>query len=367
MSYNLTQISFILGFYIFRKKEFEFHKHSHFIDNNVDNFVFYFFSLIFLLCQIIIYLLKGIPLFMQSRLETFADGGGAGILGRITDVTSIISLYAFFIVVRFDKFRLEEIPKYIIFFSICISFFLSGSKSSFLVILYVFWCFIFIQRINGGDYLKYLSFIKKHLKKVIVLSLIIVYIIISIQLSNDSDNIGNSINPFYALIIRFVHSGDIYWYAYPNNIYRTIRDDQWFTALFNDTLGFLRIYSWDRLPKAIGITFKDIHHPSDILQGPNARHNIFGLIYFGYVGSILFSFIIGVIIGFIRNRVPYYFSNNIIGGGLVTYLLCKTSAFDTDPMLTITFLDNVIFIFPVLFLMYLVFKEFIRINPKNGL
>lgn len=364
LSYVLTQIGFFLGLYTFRVKSInnvitktnsKSNKYSSII-------AFYFFSSVYIISQCLIYKLKGIPLFMESRLETFASGGGAGVLGRISDVSSIFSIYAFFLVVKIDKFRTSEIPKYLILLLIFITFFLSGSKSSFLIVFSVFWCYIIFTKIKGGDYLSYFRLIKRNIRLVVILSLSVVFIIINVQSSNPNNESENALNPFLALCLRFLHSGDIFWYAYPNNVYSKISDNQWFAALFNDTLGLLRIQDWSKLPEAIGITFKNIHHPSDILQGPNARHNVFGLIYYGFFGSIFFSYFLGVVLSFIRNKLPYILRENFFGGAVFTYLMCRGASIDGDPMLTITYFDNIVFILPFLYILYLLLIEFLRIN-----
>ena len=367
LSYVLTQIGFFLGLYTFRVKSI---KNSITKTNSKSNkysssIAFYFFSSVYIISQCFTYKLKGIPLFMESRLETFASGGGAGVLGRISDVSSIFSIYAFFLVVKFDKFRISEIPKYLILLLIFVTFFLSGSKSSFLIVFNVFWCYIFFTQIKGGAYLVYFQLMKKNMKWIILFSILISSFIIYVQ-SNPNNARDNPLNPFLALCLRFVHSGDIFWYAYPNNVYSNISDNQWFAALFTDTLGLLRIQDWSKLPEAIGITFKNIHHSSNILQGPNARHNVFGLIYYGFFGSIFFSYFLGVVLSFIRNKLPYILRENFFGGAIFTFLMCRGASIDGDPMLTITYINNIVFILPLLYVMYLLLIEFLRINTiKN--
>lgn len=257
LSYVLTQIGFFLGLYTFRVKN---------IKNPINNtnlksnkypslIAFYFFSFVYIISQCFIYKLKGIPLFMESRLETFASGGGAGVLGRISDVSSIFSIYAFFLVIKIDKFRISEIPKYLILLLIFITFFLSGSKSSFLIVFNVFWCYIIFTQIKGGDYLVYLYLMKKNIKRIILFSIVISTFVIYIQ--SNPDNAGdNVLNPFFSLCLRFVHSGDIYWYSYPNSVYLKIPSNQWIAALLHDTFGLLRIQDWSNLPEAIGITLR---------------------------------------------------------------------------------------------------------------
>lgn len=364
LSYLFTQIGFFLGLYTFRVKNISIViSKTNSKGNKFSSLIaFYFFSFIYLISQGIIYKINGIPLFMESRLETFASGGGTGVLGRISDVSSIFSIYAFFLVIKIDKFRISEIYKYLTLLLIFITFFLSGSKSSFLIVFSVFWCFIIFTQIKGGDYVSYFNLIKKNIKLVVIMSLSVVFIIINVQSSNPNNTSENSLNPFLALCLRLLHSGDIFWYAYPNNVYSKISDIQWFAALFNDTLGLLRIQDWSKLPEAIGITFKNIHHPSDILQGPNARHNVFGLVYYGFFGSIFFSYCLGVVLSFIRNKLPYILRSNFFGGAIFTYLMCRGASIDTDPMLTITYFNNIVFILPVLYIMYLLLIELLRIK-----
>jgi hypothetical protein len=363
LSFVLTQLGFFIGLFTFRfRKEPNVSIRVNFKQNyNSHLIAFYFFSFIYLLSQGVIYVIKGIPLFMESRLETFTGGGGSGVFGRISDVSSVFSLYAFFLVVKIDRFRLVDGFKYLTLVLIFITLFLSGSKSSFLIVLYVFWCFIFFARVKGDNVSVYYQFFKKNIKIIILGGLGLVSVIISIQSnSNGLDEIG--LNPIIALILRFIHSGDVYWYAYPNNVYLLVNGERWFAALFTDTLGLLRLIEWDQLPEAIGITLKNIHHSSDILQGPNARHNVFGLIYFGLYGSILFSFILGALLSFIRNVLPYLVNNNYFGGGIFTFLMCKGAALDTDPMLAITYFNNLIFIFPVLYVGYLFVRQILLKN-----
>ncbi len=370
VSYILTQLGFILGFYTFKKRKESLNKvenkvkESNITSNNL--IAFYFFSFIYLFFQGIIYATKGIPIFMVSRLETFTSGGGSGILGRITEVSSIFSLYAFFLVVKVDKVRISEFPKYLIIGLIFLTFMLSGSKSSFLTFFYVLWVYIFFAQIKGGSYQIYLSFFKKYIKSIIAVSIFLACLVIYIQSRNFADEADNDLtkNPLVDIALRFVYSGDIYWYSYPNNVYLTIPSGRGFSALFTDILGLFRIYNWEDLPEVIGLTMKRYHHPSDVITGSNARHNVFGLIYFGFLGSIFFSYVLGFLLSFIRNKLPYYLSNTFFGGGVFTYLMIKTAGIDTDPVLTLTNFDNLFFIFPIMFLSYLVLIEFLKFKQQ---
>lgn len=366
-SYVLTQISFILGFYTFKKRKVSLVDVNKNLDSkkNVSSnnlIAFYFFSFIYLTSQCIIYATKGIPLFMVSRLETFSDGGGSGVLGRITEVSSIFSLYAFFLVIKIDKIRPSEFLKYFVIGLIFLTFMLSGSKSSFLTFFYVFWCYIVFSQIKGGNYQAYLSLLKNNIRNIVVVSITLACVVIYIQSKSKQEegDISEAMNPIVEMAFRFVYSGDIYWFSYPNNVYQSIPSDRGITALFGDVFGLFRIYDWAEMPQAIGLTMKRYHHPSDIITGSNARHNVFGLIYYGFIGSVFFSYTLGLVLSFIRNKLPHYLKYTFFGGGIFTYLIIKTAGLDTDPPLAITYLDNLFFVFPVMFFGYLVLIELMK-------
>lgn len=366
-SYTLTQLAFLVGLFAFPSikssliRKVNYPDHSAYVesDGGIESsrlkvIFFYTSCFLYLGVQIIVYLIKGIPLFMNSRLETFVGGSGFGILSRFLDVLVIIALYSFFVVIRFNKIRASEFYRYVVMLFILITFFLSGSKSSFLIIFYVGWSYIAFSLLKFGRLSKLSGIynsIKQRTNSIIIFCVAVVLAIIYLQTIDDSSNN----NPFFLFLLRFVHSGDVYWYAYPNAVYLNIPGSSGFSALFVDFLGFSRIVNWDALPEAIGVTLKNIHHPSPILSGPNARHNVFGLIYFGFIGSILFSFVCGIFLSFVRNVLPKMIKSTFINGILFSYVVIRMSSIDADPTLAAGYLTNLIFVFPfVIFVLLIV-------------
>ncbi len=365
----ITQTTFFLGLVFFRRRKVKIHSKLRNRDSDFTNsnrLFFYFFTFTYLVSQGIIYLTKGIPILMASRLETFSEGTGEGVLGRITEVTSIIAIYSFFLINKNGVELRRKIFNYLLLILIFITFVLSGSKSSFLLIAHVFWCFNYLMQQRGIE-TGFEVFVKKNRKKIVLFSIALISLIVTIQSKNENSDVSSGeINPLLEISLRFVYSGDIYWYAYPNKTYEIITRENSFMALFSDFLGLFRIYNWDKLPEVIGLTLKKYHHPSEIITGSNARHNIFGLVYFGYYGSILFSFCLGTIISFIRNRLPNLLSSSLINGAICTYLIIKISGFDTDPQLTLTYLNNLLFIFPVLYLIYRFIDDTIHVKNTTN-
>jgi hypothetical protein len=360
INFIFCQAAFFSGIHLFRslkprittilKSNLSFTEQVQVLKNNV--VIFYISTLLLLMCQSIVYAWKGIPLFMDSRLDTFATSKGEGILGRILDVTAICSLFCFFSVIRFDFPRKSELPKYFLIFLVFITFFLSGSKSTFLLLIYSFWTFLIFSILKGSHFTRPLRVLKKYTKSIVISCVLLVLAVITIQTKQSE-------NGWFMLGLRFVHSGDIYWYAYPNDVYKTLDGSEPFKALFADTFGMLRIYKWDELPQAIGIILKDFHHPTKELDGPNARLPIFGLVYFGFAGSILFSFIVGVIFSFTRNVLPLILGKSVVSGVVFSYLMIKLPSLATDPIVGVTAIDNLIFVLPFILFALLTFNTLV--------
>lgn len=109
---------------------------------------------------------------------------------------------------------------------------------------------------------------------------------------------SNLISAASGLVYRFVAFGDVYWYTYPNGYIDLVNVTSPFVSLFNDFMGLFRLANWNALPDSLGLSIYRMHHASDVIM-VNPRLNIMGYIYFGYFG-IVFSFVIGVIVGYIR-------------------------------------------------------------------
>ncbi|HIH7004885.1 TPA: hypothetical protein ACYRWH_004021, partial [Enterobacter hormaechei] len=62
---------------------------------------------------------------------------------------------------------------------------------------------------------------------------------------------------------------------------------------------------------------------TDMISGPNPRHNVFGLFYLGPVLSVFYSFFIGYIISYIRNKVLLKTTPDFMG--LIFYVLLASN------------------------------------------
>ena len=98
-----------------------------------------------------------------------------------------------------------------------------------------------------------------------------------------------------------------------------------------------------------------ILHNTEEIRGPNPRHNVFGLVYFGYLGSFIFSYFVGYIISYTRNKLYIYLPKDTVGG--LIYLIFASSFIiaNTDLLLALDKFINFSLVFiPVIFLAYII-------------
>ncbi|MGN0043964.1 hypothetical protein, partial [Alistipes indistinctus] len=308
-------------------------------------FIKYFFLagvLLDIICQLLFYALLGFPLFMDSRLDATSGGGGIGLISRIIDVCRPISAFIM-LTYLIDKQALGILRKISRYYAgyLCIALFLSGSKSSILLITSLLFSYLYIYRhVNAGLYQKF----KKNEIKYAFLLLLFPIIVIMVQIGKSNFTSG-----IMQLVNRFVSSGDVYWMAYPGLAWENIDNSQPFQALFSGMLGSLRIVPWSQLPNPIGMDLIQMYYDTDSIGGPNARHNVFGLIYFGFTGSILFSFVIGALAGTIRKWFRRSSGKSILISALISMLYIAGCSIETDINMFLSQIATILLILPLLF------------------
>ncbi|MCX6186547.1 MAG: O-antigen ligase, partial [Bacteroidetes bacterium] len=358
INFTLTQFAFLGG--LFLLKPFNSKKHAYEMkefklpfEESIMKSFFIICSILLIFIQIQVYVVAGIPLLSSSRLDTFTGGSGFGVLSRVIEVVQIFSVtllfYFYFNSHRIKIGLLMRIYSYFFIFILVVFAVLSGSKSGILTILYsafTAWIFSFNETTND----KVLRLIKKSKLYIISFIIIIALVVISVQ-SGDESNL----NAIESLGMRFIFSGDVYWYAYPNDVIIGFSNYSGIKALFTDFIGFFRLDSWDNLTGHFGVDLYKYHHSTIVTQGPNARHNVFGLLYFGFWGSCIFSFVCGLTLTIIRNLLPVILPKNFISMCVLSYLYIKVApTIDTDPILCLTYIDNLLIVTPILLILLLI-------------
>jgi hypothetical protein len=280
-----------------------------------------------------VFAVNGIPLFYESRLSYYQSDAGFGFFSRVQYACTLLSAYVLIVRISSNTPRSwSTLYDFSFLAFLIVAGVLSGAKSGLLFLTSIYFYVIFFQRARSTPSLKNDSRLTAKLVLIVFGSAIVTSLF------------SSSVNTLLIdLVNRFVFSGDVYIFSYPKNVIEEITRHNPFLVIFQDFLGLTRIVSWSELPVTPGIELYKLLDSSAGEVGPNPRHNMFGYVYFGFYGSILYSFILGIILGFIRISLPNMLPNTAYGGLVFVSLAIAVSALEIDVGMVIGNLDNIIF------------------------
>ena len=299
----------------------------------------------FITAQLTVYSVIGLPIFLESRLETFADGGGFGSLSRIIFVTSSISLvcavYRLTLLKRSRVIRILD--SFVLIFCVVVAL-LSGSKGALLALIFnISLALFFARRFYGIDRAE--MNVRRFFILLVASTIPVAFVTIYVQ-----SGIDNLLELAGVVAMRFFQSGEIYFMVYPNDILNRLQDGNGLLALFYSPLGSLRLIPRESLPINLGLQAFWYHYDTSLLSGPNARHNVFGLFYFGPWFSLLFSFVLGLTYSIARNSTYRMLSRSPIGMTLYVLIVSCAMYIEQDVAgQAIEYLFSVIVLFPILY------------------
>jgi len=302
LSISIFWLTFML---IFKNKQrlvtLKFKGESQFV-----RYLFYLSYLIYISLTLLSYKLLGIPVFNEdSRIATYT-GSGLGFIARILPVLQVYCLIYIMSLLNASKNRGSTLRILIYFVPVIIFGVLSGSRSSFLVIIFIFW--------------GYKTFFKKEEPKLINHKIFLIpFFLVSIYVFSLSTG-GNLNLAFLAFLERIVASGDLYWEALPNEVWKDVVIRNPFEFVFMGFLGPLRILDANYAEIPIGFQLTNIIYPAieGKSTGPVALFPVFGLVCFGYYGGLVFSFLQALLVSSLL-RFFYIKSNSIIVVAMAYY------------------------------------------------
>jgi len=312
----LTEASFILGFFCFKPINLKkIHAVNNFWSLRITKRIklLYFISaVLYTLSHLVIYIFKGIPLFMTSRLEATTDGYGFILSISITTEIVVLSLLGYKLVIKL-RYRLYD---YVMIFLFIVFSILSGSKATFLGIVFNLFYVTYFLSIKMG----YPQIMKKFNRISVKFFILAVFTTLVVLWFVKHEN------PFFTIAWRVIMNGDVYMMAYVNNFIETIEGN--FLTL---VLPYKLVNMLDLDPvKSLGMQLMEIVYHTDLYVGPNARHNILGYVSFGYWGSIIFSFFIGALVGFLRNKFIKLLKLNLESLIIFVLILSPALSLPTD-------------------------------------
>lgn len=325
----LSEVFFFIGLGVFKRIRVGIRATARSRDNFLQIRVLQYVSFfVFFVLQLYVYYRKGIPLFQEERLALFRNTSGFGIFDRIIDAASYIVVFS-----SFYLFFKKAKKKQLIFVAIVLlSTLLSGSKASFLMVAFIAYiCLVYEKR-------------RMYTNKLVIFLVLVVPIFINILHQKVSFNTA-----ILYTIFRFIKFGDIFYIALPHDIYKSVElSGNGVKMLFSDLFGMLRISPWSSFGTPIGFQLFNFVHPANKLMiGPNVRHNIFGLIYFGKFGGILFSFCLGSFVSFFKKRFDISADKSFLTKLVTGFILLKVYSLNTDPIYGLSRLNNIFFVITI--------------------
>lgn len=333
----LSELTFWIFYFGTRKRDIDFSEYS-FESIKIESTLFYLSILICTFCHLLTYILFGIPLFKISRLETYQNANGLGILSYFQNFTLFFCiLYSYYLISK----NKHKTLAYIILLEMFVFCLLSGSKSSILVFVSCYFFFLYYykrQKFNIRKYLKYLV-------------LLICFPLVVVTISSG----GNLESSFLSIIMRLVANGDCYWMGFSNDIVANISIINELEYLFSRILGPFRIINYKDIDLPIGVQIDWIVYPNDvgIIKGPNTRLPILGWVLYKW-GGLVISAIFGFLCSFWQTRLIQYLPKGILSVIIFGYIYTSLVSMFTDPLYSTSYIFNFSifgsFLFVVIFL-----------------
>ena len=318
-------------------------------ESRISFWLFILFLALYIMLTLIIYALLGIPIFKESRLDTFTDSGGLGLLGRVLPFFRVYCIfYIYYLLNRKPTLGI----KLLAYFSLAIFLvtgILSGSRSSFVIFITVFWGYSYFYKENTSSFIRYYKYF----------GLFLAVTLFTFGFQSGDISLSNSFTLFSA---RMVLSGDNYMMALPNEVWRQVYTNGWFNDFFYGLLGPARILSANGIQPPIGYQLTWLIYPKlyGLSSGPLSSPSLLGFIYFGWYG-LIFVICIGAFTGFMMNLIYYSLPKGVISSILKIYLTINMITFIFDPRLAMGYLFDSIVCFIIL-IMSIIFVYTISIR-----
>ena len=277
---------------------------------------------IFILLNLLVYFERGIPVLKESRNEIYRQQGW-GIAERISDVLLVVIVYHLIDQLRRRRWKVAEWSLASAVLAIEV---LSGAKIAVLQLFFI----AGLASYYNGTARRYFSLKSRFFRISGAVALMGALLVITIQGSGDSPG-GQPLSAVASLAFRLVTSGDAFIYAYPGGFVNQLDGRNPLGAVLKDYLATFRIVSPDNLPAHLGVQISDRFTGQGDKFQTNAKHNIFGYVYFGFWGSLVYSYLVGSSIGWVRYGLRRKLPQNWLGGVVFILLSLGTIYLVSEP------------------------------------
>lgn len=290
---------------------------------------------IYFAANVYTYLCFGLGVSAENHVAAVVSSGAIGRLAGFCLLPITILLYDRW----YSGYKIDSI---LVGIFIGTTLILTGSKSSFLTLCVGLFFYRIYRSFKQNTDVNY--------KKIYALIFFAATIVSLFTIAINAQN-----NDFNYVLIKFgerlVGYGDgfAYAYMYSGALMDFLMDDNDLFDLLTPILSMLRLVPMPDGYTAVGNQMVNIVYGTyGAASGPNLRHNMFSLLAFGYLGSIVASAFFGAIIAFFTRQLFYRLNFNIYTFLAASILYTNIFSFWTDPLYAIeNIIRNVLFIFIV--------------------
>lgn len=295
VQYLSSELALFVGIWLFRPPRKAIQQTPSERDFQTLRVMFGLSMFLFVVLNLVVYATRGVPLLLDNRMAVYQEGAGLGFISRILDVLLIVIFYYLLEVHRRRGWRWLE---FVCVFVVAVIQVLSGAKSSILTLVFIAALYIFMSG-GAGEANRQLT---RLLRRMFLLAIGGFLLIAQVQIA-DIEIGGRTLSLFDQAALRFVNNGDAFLYAYPSNTVDTLDSRGPVQAVLREYLAFLRIAGPDEMQMHIGLQLSKAFSGADAITQTNAKHNLFGYVNFGPLGGVLYSFALGLVIGFMRQVI----------------------------------------------------------------
>ena len=316
-------------------------------------FIIYIFSCLYVFSK------NGIPLLSEnpteSKIGVFEE---MGILRRISFIGGIIPINLCILIFSTKKNR-----TYIILLLAYLSVkLLLGAKSSIIGLIFPLYYFMTQSNLNRYDVktqIIKISKYKKYISGTLLLSIIIFVII-----ANKESKIEGE-DPLVSIGFRLMEFGDVMLFYNLDNVQSVFTDYNLFRLIpdeLNGILGMLRLSSYNE-PLGFIMAQEAAGQYLDTIVGPNIPFPIKGHIYCGFVGGIIYSYVIGIIFAKIRRYFFCYRIRNLYTYSIIAFIFFNLMGLirQSEAFISLIF-DYFFYTIPLLLISQILVKYYSRSN-----
>ncbi|MGX5820039.1 hypothetical protein ACWKWU_17715 [Chitinophaga lutea] len=308
------------------------------------------FFFVYIFVNFMLYKDAGIPLFSdnasESKVAIFTEG--TGWIRRIIFFSNILPIGLFLLIIVSRK-KLYYTLMLFVYLSISV---LLGSKGGLLGILFIAWFYYSQTNLWNRGNLRIRKMIKSNAKYLILISLGIFGAIVAKEAVLEGDHF------VYSIGFRLMEFGDAMLYYKVDAVRDYFKDyglADFIQFELNGILGMLRIVPYT---EPIGYQMVKAYwgEAGEVITGPNGLFLVRGHIFFGYVGGLIYSYLIGFGYAFARKAILGIRIKDVF-----IYALAVFTLFNMDGMVrefsqfVSTYFDFLVYNSPLLLLVAVVY------------